>query len=55
MEFKDFPQKSSFFQDCVNPVIETRGNVTPVILQLNLFAMNTPVFTLYKTTKTGTL
>jgi len=36
-------------------VWESRGNVTPVILKLNLFAMNTRLFSLYKTAKPGTL
>ena len=49
------PPKIQTFQDCANPVIETWGNVTPVILKLNLFATNTPMFNLYKTAKTGTL
>lgn len=36
-------------------VWESRGNVTRVILKLNLFAMNTRLFNLYTTAKTGTL
>ena len=40
---KDLPQNSRTFQECVNPLKESQGNVTSVILKLNLFAMKTCV------------
>ena len=38
---KDLPQKSRTFQECVNPVKESQGYVTSVILTLNLFTVKT--------------
>ena len=35
--------------------MESRENATPVISKLNLLAMNTRVFNLYKTAKTGNI
>ena len=39
----------------VSDFMESRGIVTLVILKLNLFAMYTRLFVLYKTTEIGTL